>query len=1278
MLLTGHPGTGKTAVVDHLWGSGSKLALPAAAAYYCRADEPATCDPVRFTESLAEQLSVSVPGFAEALKQEVFDPVGRTSQIHLQGSASVQTAHPGASVIGLRVTINAVSPDEALDRLVRRPFERLGLTHRALIVVDALDEAMTYRTSRTLAELVLQQVVRLPVRLFITSRPDERLVETCARLPKSRRVDLIDDAPQNASDLTDYAMYRLRRKVRDLKRRRRLAQQLAREGSGNYLYVYHLTEDIRRGARSLSLVDEVNDFPQGLEELYRQFIEREIRPIGNASGERYWREEIRPLLAVLVAAMEGGFSATQLAEILESTEMAVRDVVRVLGQYLIGGPRGPWRLYHRSFADFLHRGPDPYLDYGEGHRRIARFACAEWRDDWGSCVDSYYLRYLPSHLMLALDSPTVTRAQARVLRDDLYNLARSPAFLDAQRAVAAGVELHLSTIRLAIRSSLAANAYERAAVLGIALIYGRAGADAVSPTQAALSWGVAAGTAKAETYPAQHSLIWHLLMLASFVEHGRSTEVREIVTIIGRDFRRISPEWSVPAAAIVAPIVPLLDEDELRGILQLAGDRMLGYLAFFILEGPHPDWAMVPAVWIIDDGTRARATTEILSRLAYAKDYRQLLPRMASWVTAAYLQGHRRDRKPTRRALARVLKDEIYSEIRESILLAEAAQGNSDKTSEFLQVRIIAALMNGGNDDGQLRHDAEKLLRSRSSDELSCLRCADYLFSQGSTEPAAALLDRVIELTHAERFKAEWEYYGGHEDAFHGPCDVGLRLALIRSLCAQGRLTDALAEAERFRNDAPSELIRALSYLAASDPDTNQPVVAMARQVAADAQTDLDAQAMLVLADGDREAFLTRVAGALGRERTGATAEHLAARAALAWAANRRGDSEPSAALARDVADGYARLPKQRRYTELTTRVVRNLLRAGQPDAAVGVLRAGSEGSAVPRPGSWKTLSIDELLAMDGEIPELRLLLLRPDSPASGHPAAAALLRDPQCRNPDDLLGSPRSTPLAELALLISVARAVGNTTVVSRVEKLLRDRIRNELEVALQETIAVRDGKTTLFSFWPSKVRSAELALRSAEVNDVESCERALYSLSVLGAEAEFAWGFRRAFWGVPRRVYDEHVHEEDTETVRRADFLGLLSNAFQRAGNEAYSTKCYKQALLIADQIKLPLQRSAAFQAMTLTAARCGRYGELRPLWEEAIRVHDAGIAAVAEVLVMAVQRGGEGAPAAREALHEMLMSTGFANLDYLELISMLAVLAPEPGAKIEASVRAAMPNE
>ncbi|MCY0951481.1 ATP-binding protein [Streptomyces sp. H27-S2] len=369
LFLTGGPGTGKSAAVEHLWGGG-----PAAgtAVHRRRAASPGSCDPVRFAESLAEQFSTTVPGFAEALKRVARELSGRPGDLRIEGTASAGTVHPHASLVGVRISLPHVPADEAFEQLVCRPLELLAPAQRPVAVVDALDEALTYRGRRTIAELVLAGTDRLPLRFVLTSRHDARVTAAVRHLPDAVVVDVVDDAPDPAADLLAYAHHRLRRTPLAGPRREELAHRLAAAGKGNYLYVRHFTEELSAGTRTAEETAAPAP-PNGLDGICRQFLQREIRPVGSADAEERRRVAFRPVLALLVAAREDGCTAGRLADLLDRTEQEVLDTVRVLGQYLRGGgPRGPWTLFHRSFEEFLISGGRPLPRRRRGppaHRR---------------------------------------------------------------------------------------------------------------------------------------------------------------------------------------------------------------------------------------------------------------------------------------------------------------------------------------------------------------------------------------------------------------------------------------------------------------------------------------------------------------------------------------------------------------------------------------------------------------------------------------------------------------------------------------------------------------------------------------------------------------------------------------------------------------------------------------------------------------------------------------------------------------------------------------------
>src|SRR5439155_9686615 len=86
--------------------------------------------------------------------------------------------------------------------------------------------------------------------------------------------------------------------------------------------------------------------PDGLGGLYHDFLTREL-----GKDNQQWFDLYEPLLGLIAVAQGDGLTAQQLADI---TGKDIRATLRVSKQYLSGElPSGPFRPFHKSFADFL-------------------------------------------------------------------------------------------------------------------------------------------------------------------------------------------------------------------------------------------------------------------------------------------------------------------------------------------------------------------------------------------------------------------------------------------------------------------------------------------------------------------------------------------------------------------------------------------------------------------------------------------------------------------------------------------------------------------------------------------------------------------------------------------------------------------------------------------------------------------------------------------------------------------------------------------------------------
>jgi hypothetical protein len=409
-ILVGQPGTGKTAiaaqllrasfgpVTAHPMGEAKPVAsgpIPSGSihtAYLCRSGQ---VDILDCAQRLSEQLSDSVPGFHEMFLTTLAPQI-KVGEVHVQTGDLAD----GASVSGVRINLGALGFGRAFTEGITLPLRRLrdkGFTERVVILVDALDEALVFDSTRELVHLVagIQQA-----HVIVTTRPDRTvlgLVENQAEI-----VDLLRDAPSdaNVNDIRDYVSNRLKN-VRDPDAKKILSDRIAAAAEGNFLYAFHVLGSIYEdGSRKEYTPEDALrvELPMGgLPGVYRVFLQQ--RPMA-------WTGQYYPVLAPITVAQGEGLHAEQLVPIASRiqdgfTRTKVRQVTRSVFQFLEGKlPDGPFRPYHKSFADFLQdpmENPDFVIDSSEAHRAIVETFWDMPRSEW----DTYAWRHLLTHAYYA-------------------------------------------------------------------------------------------------------------------------------------------------------------------------------------------------------------------------------------------------------------------------------------------------------------------------------------------------------------------------------------------------------------------------------------------------------------------------------------------------------------------------------------------------------------------------------------------------------------------------------------------------------------------------------------------------------------------------------------------------------------------------------------------------------------------------------------------------------------------------------------------------------------
>jgi hypothetical protein len=423
-LITGGPGAGKSALAARL-AQVSTGAAPSphpelvegflSFAQFCQSGADPTLDPRELVLSLTRLVASRHPEFAGRLADQ------GAGNIHIEGPVTVGGEVHG-TVTGVAIgTLNVgdMSARVAFNRLFRRPLEEareLGMAERIVVLIDALDESLSYARSENIVRLLEDVVDDLPdgVRLIVTSRPDDRVL---GRLGPAA-LDVLEDAPGDDDDVSAY----LRQALAGHDPTDEVVGSIAAAADGNFLYARHVAEAVRDGRLDPSPAGWT--LPGDLQDIYREYCKREVDVDSDA-----WPRLFRPLLSALVAAQEPGLLRSHLRRVAGGGRAGeVDDALRSLSQFLVADSAdGPFSLYHTSFRDFLEDFlEDNHVEPREGHEHVARLFLEAYQGAWDTCTDVYGLRWTPHHLERAVDGGDPVRDHA--LTAELVGLVTDPAY----------------------------------------------------------------------------------------------------------------------------------------------------------------------------------------------------------------------------------------------------------------------------------------------------------------------------------------------------------------------------------------------------------------------------------------------------------------------------------------------------------------------------------------------------------------------------------------------------------------------------------------------------------------------------------------------------------------------------------------------------------------------------------------------------------------------------------------------------------------------------------
>jgi hypothetical protein len=240
-----------------------------------------------------------------------------------------------------------------------------------VLVVDALDEVEDVDLPAAANRLLLPRVLPPGVFVVLTTREehDYRL-----DVDHEATIWVREDDPGNREDVARYIEAFVDRHAEAMTARltawgigrEQFVADMAGLSEGNFMYLVHVLPQIAAGRLGTDTVGGIGELPRGLTSYYQ----RHWRDMKDTDPDRFTNRQ-RPVLCFLAISRE----PVTLDQLTQWTLLEPGDVTEVIRTWreFLNEDAGTYRLYHRSFADFL----DEHENLRYYHDRIAQAALAK-------------------------------------------------------------------------------------------------------------------------------------------------------------------------------------------------------------------------------------------------------------------------------------------------------------------------------------------------------------------------------------------------------------------------------------------------------------------------------------------------------------------------------------------------------------------------------------------------------------------------------------------------------------------------------------------------------------------------------------------------------------------------------------------------------------------------------------------------------------------------------------------------------------------------------------
>ena len=327
IVISGNAGMGKS-VISAVLCRKMLEAGRLSGSHFCRHNKARRRNPKVMLQSLACQLSDSLPEYRKALVKKLSRNVG--------------------------VEIGDMEVEELFEFLFKEPLSDLKDPDSIhLMVIDGLDES-EYQGRNELLNVIADYFKTLPcwIRFVVTTRPEMNILE------KIQDLNPIQLNPNDQENLMDVRLcfqeqleHVLQSDCQDT-----ILEKLVEKSEGVMLYTYYLTEFIKKNAVRMSAAEVINsDLPSGISSVYQDYFKRLKNEMQKELG--ITEEQFFDFLSAMVAAreplpVEFVYKLFLSKEWSSADEQKVRDAVDCISALLpIEGEC--INFFHKSVKDWL-------------------------------------------------------------------------------------------------------------------------------------------------------------------------------------------------------------------------------------------------------------------------------------------------------------------------------------------------------------------------------------------------------------------------------------------------------------------------------------------------------------------------------------------------------------------------------------------------------------------------------------------------------------------------------------------------------------------------------------------------------------------------------------------------------------------------------------------------------------------------------------------------------------------------------------------------------------